>query len=475
MNYDIVIGIEIHLELKTKTKMFSDAYIDMSSSANSHCNEIDFALPGVLPTVNKDAIKKAVIACNALNMNINDTLVFDRKNYYYSDLPKGYQITQQYNPIGTNGYLDLYDDSNFTINIDRLHIEEDTAKQYHQYDNTLIDFNRAGIPLIEIVTKPEFNSSKQVKIYLEYIKRLFVYLDISDAKMELGSMRCDINISLKLKDTKVLGNKVEIKNLNSISNAIKAIEYEIIRQSRLLDNNQIIISETRRYDEELKETISMRNKETTIDYKYFLDPNIYPIKLSKDIINDSINEIPISFKDTINKYLNYNLVLNEIYYLLDNPLLLEYFNQTIKVCNDYRLVYNFLTSKLLGLLTKYNIQIKDLKITPNNIGQLLNYIIDKTISTKQSNEILEKMINGDTPKEIINKYNYSLNSNQQEIIDYINQAIQENPQSIIDYQNGKDRAIGFIVGQVMKKTKGQANPALTNQLVLQIFNKSINQ
>ena len=474
MNYDVIIGIEIHLELKTKTKMFSAAPCTFNQQPNTSCNEIDLGFPGVLPSVNMEAVKKALQACYALGLNIEPLVRFDRKNYYYSDLPKGYQITQQFHPIGTNGMLEIDDNGNtIKVGIERIHMEEDTAKQFHLKEDTLIDFNRAGTPLIEIVSKPDLRNSSQVRMYLETLRRIFLYLDISDAKMEEGSMRCDINISLKPKGATVLGNKVEVKNLNSISNAEKAIEFEITRQANLLDNNQIVNQETRRYDEKLKETILMRKKEGNVDYKYFPEPNIFPIRLDQSWMQSIKDNLPLLPHHYYNIYKNeYNLNDTEINYLLDNQDVAKYFVDTLEECSNVRIVYNFITSELIGRLSKNNISILDTKLIPNNLGQLLNYVIDSTISNKQAKELLDEMLQGAKAKDLIESKNLKQDSNIDQILAIVKEVIQENPQSITDYKNGKDRALGFLVGQVMKKSKGQANPAITSKLVKEELDKA---
>lgn len=281
-NYDVVMGIEIHCELKTKTKCFSSAPNTFGEKPNSQTSAIDCGFPGTLPAINQAVIVSAIQTCSGLNMNIDTLVRFDRKSYFYPDLPKGYQITQFYHPIGCNGYLKiLVDEQPFTVEFERLHIEEDTAKQIHHHGKTLLDYNRAGIPLLEIVTKPVFTTSNQVVAYINALRQLLIHLKVSDAKMNEGSLRCDINISLKAAGSEVLGTKVEIKNLNSTNNITLAINDEIIRQSQILDNKQKVLLETRRFDEKNGKTILMRSKENNIDYKYFPEPNIFPIQLDE--------------------------------------------------------------------------------------------------------------------------------------------------------------------------------------------------
>ena len=283
--YDVIVGIEIHVQMKTNSKMFSSAPVSYGKDSNTQVDLYDFAFPGTMPTINKDAVIHAVRVANALNMEIDNTLLFERKNYFYSDLPKGYQLTEQFRPLGKNGYLIIGDKK---IEIERLHIEEDTCKQVHLNNCSLLDYNRAGIPLIEIVSKPDIDSSEMAMKYVEEIRSIVSFLGASDGKMEEGSLRCDINISLKDKESSKLGTKVEIKNLNSISNIKKAIDYEIKRQTELLNCGQEVWQETRRYDEANKKTTLMRFKIDEIDYKFFTDPNIPPMRLSKEFIKEAI-------------------------------------------------------------------------------------------------------------------------------------------------------------------------------------------
>ena len=293
MNFETVIGIEFHLQLKTKTKMFSPAQNISNAAPNTHVHPIDMGFPGVLPQVNKKAVELALIACQALHCEIDTLLCFDRKNYFYADLPKGYQITQDKRPIGKNGYILIdVDQEEKKIEIERIHLEEDTAKQLHFDTYTLLDYNRCGVPLVEIVTKPTIRSGKEAAAYVEQLKNTLLYLDVSDCKMEDGSLRCDVNVSIRPYGQKEFGTKVEIKNLNSISNVEKAIDYEVKRQKSLILKNQQVEMETRRFDEQTKTTVLMRKKTSAVDYKYFTEDNILPIQLKKDWVDQIIQNLP---------------------------------------------------------------------------------------------------------------------------------------------------------------------------------------
>ena len=294
MNFEAVIGLEIHVEMKTKSKMFSSSANNFDAKVNENISPLDFAFPGTLPVVNKEAVRKAIRVCNALHMNIDKEIWFERKNYFYSDLPKGYQITQQFRPIGSDGYLliDLENGEQKRINIERLHMEEDTCKQLHFRDYTLLDYNRAGVPLVEIVSRPEIKNGTEAMKYVEEIRNIVTYADVSDGKMEEGSLRCDVNISIMPCGSKTFGTKVEIKNLNSISNIQKAIDFEIQRQTKLILKGFKVEQETRRYDDAKKETVLMRKKTDAVDYKYFTDPNIAPILMSDEFVQDAIDTCP---------------------------------------------------------------------------------------------------------------------------------------------------------------------------------------
>ncbi|NLC96390.1 MAG: Asp-tRNA(Asn)/Glu-tRNA(Gln) amidotransferase subunit GatB [Erysipelotrichaceae bacterium] len=477
MNYEVVIGIEIHCELKTKTKMFSGAPSSFGNEANTNTNEIDLGHPGTLPSVNKEAVKKAIQACAALHLEIDPLIKFDRKNYYYSDLPKGYQITQQFFPIGKNGYVYIDDgDTKKKIRINRIHLEEDTAKQFHIGNETLIDFNRAGTPLIEIVSEPDMTSGKQAAQYVETLRQTLLYIGVSDVKMEEGSMRCDVNISLN-KPNEGYGVKTEIKNLNSIGNVQKAIDYEIERQSKLLDEGKTITQATRRYDESTKTTIEMRKKGGSIDYKFFPEPNIFPIRLLDEWVSEIVNNLPELPEERKIRYKkDYNLSDNEINIYISNKELASLFENVMKYTDNAKAVSNWLITDVLAWLSKNNIDIVNCKLQPKELASLIKLIDEKVISNTQGKEVvLDGIMQGEVANDVIKNKGLQQVSDIGFILNLINEVLDEQPQSIIDYSNGKDRAVKFLVGQVMKKSKGQANPVLTNKLIIEELNKRINK
>lgn len=461
MEFETIIGLEFHIQMKTKSKMFSTAPVTFGDEPNTHVAPLDMAFPGALPLVNKQAVINAIRVCAALHMTIDNELWFDRKNYFYSDLPKGYQITQQNRPIGKNGYLMSGDKQ---IHIERLHLEEDTCKQLHLSDYSLLDFNRAGIPLLEIVTQPEIRSGEEAMRFAEKIRSIVTFLEVSDGKMEQGSLRCDVNVSIREKGQNYFGPKVEIKNLNSISNIQKAIDYEIHRQQDLVSKGIKIAQDTRRFDEKTKKTIPMRLKTDTIDYKIFVDANIVPIRLSQEFIDSTIKASPELAEIRLQRYLRLGIKESQCSTLLASKELSDYFEEVLKTGADPILSANWVTVEVLTVLNKENIEIKDFTISPNKLGQLLNLIANKVITNKEARDLFNKMlICSDSPESLISKDEVS----EQQIISLIKETIDNNPQCIEDYKNGRDKVIGFIVGKVMKMTQGKANPSLTNRLVLE--------
>ena len=468
MNYETVIGIEIHCELKTKSKMFSGAPVAVNMQPNTCVNEIDLGHPGVLPSLNKEAVRLSVLACSALNLEIDPVVRFDRKNYYYSDLPKGFQITQQFHPIGQHGYIDLeLEEGTKRIRINRLHMEEDTAKQYHADDETWIDFNRAGTPLIEIVSEADIRSAKEAMAYVEKLRNILVYLDVTDGKMEEGSLRCDINISLREIGTEAFGVKTEVKNLNSISNIERAIQAEVERQSALLNAGDVVEQATRRYDDVAKTTILMRKKEGTVDYKYFPEPNIPPIRLDQkwiESIQASMPELP----DVRHaRYMGLGLSDYDAQVLISNKALSDFFDRLLKHTNYVKLAANYCISDLLANISQKELSDESYALKIEEMGQLINGLGKQDISSKQAKDIFVELLKGKDYQATIKALNIEQVSDTSVLSAMIEAVLEENEQSIIDYHNGKDRALGFLMGQIMKKSKGQANPALTNKLLLE--------
>lgn len=468
MKYETVIGIEIHCELKTKTKMFSSAPVSVNMQPNTCVNEIDLGHPGTLPSLNKEAVRLSLMACMALNCEIDPLIKFDRKNYYYSDLPKGFQITQQFYPIGKNGYVDIPTDNGVKhIRINRLHMEEDTAKQYHSGDETWIDFNRAGTPLVEIVSEADIRSAHEAMIYVEKLRNILVYLGVTDGKMEEGSLRCDINISLREFGAEEFGVKTEIKNLNSISNIEKAIQSEVIRQTELIESKQGVEQATRRYDDVQKTTILMRKKEGSIDYKYFPEPNITPVLIDSEWMSSIRENLPELPDHREKRYMDAGLNAYDAGQLIQNKALSDFFDQLILETSYVKLAANWCLSDILANFSPKQLLEKSYSLKLSEMALMINALGKQEISSKQAKDIFVELLKGSEYHATVKALNIEQVSDQSVLVQMVEDILNENEQSIVDYHNGKDRAVGFLMGQIMKKSKGQANPVITNQLLLE--------
>ena len=475
MEYDVTIGIEIHCQLKTDTKMFSGAPTSFGRKANTCVNEIDLGMPGVLPEVNREAVKKAVMACTALHLDIDPLVKFDRKNYYYSDLPKGFQITQQFHPIGRNGYVEIEtSEGKKKIRINRIHMEEDTAKQFHLTKFSLLDFNRAGTPLIEIVSEPDMHSGEEAEAYVEALRQTLYYIGVSDCRMEEGSMRCDTNVSISPKGSGVLGTKNEIKNLNSISHIGKAVNYEIERQKKLLEAGEKVLQETRRFDEKSGETVLMRRKEGNVDYKFFPEPNIFPIRLSDEWIKDiqyNMPELPQARKERYRS--EYGLSDHDISILISNKEMSDYFETVTKFTSNAKSACNWLLSDISAWLNTHETTIDQAQLNPENLAKLIAMIDDGKISNAQAKKLVDDLMAGKDPEAAAKEKGLQQVSDTGAIAAMVNEVMDANPQAIEDFRNGKSRAVGFIVGQVMKKSRGQANPGMVSRMVNEELAKRI--
>lgn len=468
-----VIGIEIHVELNTKSKVFSKALASYGSKPNTNINVIDLGYPGTLPTLNKEVVRQAIKVAIILNCNLNKVMHFDRKNYFYPDVPKNYQITQSRTPIGYDGYLDIeVDGETKRIGISRVHIEEDTAKSNHINNKTLLDFNRAGIPLLEIVTQPDISNAREAMIYVETLRQMLLYSEVSDVKIEEGSMRCDVNISMKPKSSNELGNKIEIKNIGSIFGVGESIKYEIDRQTELINNNVLIEEETRRYDDKTNTTILMRVKETGNDYRYFPEPDIPYVELTDEWIEEMRRGIPRMPNERYRDYLEVginDIVANK---LIGNKSLSDFFEIVLK--NNVNLINaaNILTSDVAGYLNKNNVSLKDTKLEVDNFIKLLTLLDKGDISSKIVKELLPDMLaNGTDVEKLIAAKGTKIISDETQLTTIISDIISNNSSAVIDYQNGKDKAIKYLMGEIMKTTKGQANPVLARDILINILKK----
>lgn len=467
------IGIEVHVELKTKTKVYSSALNKYSSEPNTYVDVIDMGYPGTLPKLNKEVINMALKAAFALNCKINTKMHFDRKNYFYPDLPKGYQITQSKTPIGYDGYVEItVDGYTKKIGIERMHIEEDTCKSIHGLKGTLLNFNRAGVPLIEIVTKPEIANEKEAVAYIETLRDILMYLDISDVKIEEGSMRCDANVSLKEEDAKELGTKAEIKNIGSITNVAASIKYEIIRQKEILDSGNKVIDETRRFDDKSGKTISMRVKETGNDYRYFPEPDLPYVIINETWLDEVKASIPVLPNTLKNTYREMGINENNIKTIVSNYELCMFFEDVNSLVNHVT-ACNILTGDILSYLNKNNVKLSDTNLTKENFVSLIKKIDSNVISSKQAKDIIPLLLSEDKlVDDIINELGIAQISDDSLLLDIVKKVILENPESIKDYHDGKDRAVKFLMGQIMKETKGQANPQMVNNILLDVLKHS---
>ncbi|ATZ21373.1 Asp-tRNA(Asn)/Glu-tRNA(Gln) amidotransferase subunit GatB [Mesoplasma tabanidae] len=471
-NFEIVIGIENHVELKTKTKMFSSAPVSYGEIPNTNVNETDMAYPGSLPTVNQKGIELAIKTCNALKLEIDTLVKFDRKNYFYPDLTKGYQITQQYNPIGKNGKLIIsVDGIEKEVDIERLHIEEDTAKQIHKDDLTYIDYNRAGTGLVEIVTRPVLRSADEACAYVEKLREVLLFLKVSDVKMNEGSLRTDVNISIRPFGSKEFSNKVEIKNLNSISNIKKAIEFEVERQTKLMLNNEIIIQETRRFDDTTNSTVSMRSKSDALDYKYFREPNIMPIQLDQKWVNECIKNSPELADGKRIKYVNdYKISINDTNILLTSIEMSEFFEEAIKHTSNYTKVANILISDIQAQLNSENTSIDKLALSPVHLAEMINLVDQTIISSKHTKTILPIIMknNSKSVMEIVEELNIKMISDENEITSLVNPIIESNLELLEQYNERPERVTKTIMGQLMKVTGGNVNPEAGINIIVKL-------
>ena len=470
MTWETVIGLETHVQLSTKTKLFSRASTAFGASPNTNVNLIDCGLPGVLPSVNKEAFYKAIRFGMAVGAQINQTSLFDRKNYFYADLPKGYQITQMDLPIVLGGSIEIIlDKLAKTINITRAHLEEDAGKSIHdEFDGfSAIDLNRAGTPLLEIVSEPEISSAKEAVAYMKAMHQLVTYLDVSDGNMAQGSLRCDANVSIRKKGTKELGTRTEIKNINSFKFIEKAINFEIKRQIKILENGEKVTQETRLYDSSKDETRPMRSKEFANDYRYFPEPDLLPVIISDEEIKKIRDEFPELPNEKETRYQKeFGLSAYDAQIIASSKPMADFFEAALQKTKNYSLLSNWLIGEISAYLNKEQIEIHESKLSADIVAMLINRIDDQTISGKIGKSIFEEMCaNGSSPDEIIKSQGLEQISDDEAIKEIILAVINENPAQVEAYLAGKEKLFGFFVGQVMKLTEGKANPKTVNNIL----------
>lgn len=480
MNFETVIGLEVHVELKTQSKIFSASPNYFGAEPNANTSVYDLAYPGVLPVLNKNVVDLAMKAALALNMKINQHTKFDRKNYFYPDNPSGYQISQYDKPIGYDGWIEIevpgkdgQPGYKKKIGITRLHMEEDAGKLTHGDGYSLVDFNRKGTPLVEIVSEPDIRSPEEAYAYLEKLKSIIQYTGVSDVKMEEGSLRCDANISLRPYGQKEFGTKTELKNLNSFNYVRKGLEYEQKRQAEVLMSGGEIKQETRRFDEKSGKTILMRVKEAADDYRYFPEPDLVDLIIDDawlERVKASIPELPDARKKRYVEELG--LTEYDASVLVVNKKISDFFDSMVSSGADAKLSANWLMGDVSAYLNAEQIEITDTKLTPENLGAMVKLISDGTISSKIAKKVFNELVkNGGDPQKIVKEKGLVQISDPNVLLPVITEILDNNPQSIEDFKNGKDRAIGFLVGQIMKATKGQANPPMVNKLLLEEINK----
>ena len=472
-NYIPTIGIEVHCELKTKTKIFSNSVNGYGQMANSLTNVVDLGYPGTLPTLNEEVLNLAIKAALILNCKIRPKMHFDRKNYFYPDNPKNYQITQFETPIGYDGYVEIeVNGQKKKIEIEEMHIEEDTCKSTHRGEKTLLDFNRAGVPLIEIVTKPCMESGEEAKLYLEKLKELLFYSDVSDCKMEEGSMRADANVSIRKKVEDPFNTKAEIKNIGSISNVKLSIEKEIARQEKIYDNNETFPPQTRRFDDKLNDTVLMRVKETGNDYRYFPEPDIPYVYITESQIEKVKKTIPMLPDERREKYQSLGISEVNAKKLVGNRSLSDYLNNFLEEKIDFKTASNLLLGDISAYLNKNEVEITKTSLTKEKFIELTNNISEGTITSKNLKDILDKVMESTASiKDIIKESGIKNITDDSKILPIIELVIENNPESVEDYKAGKDRAIKHLMGQVMKESKGSINPKMAMDILIQELNK----
>ena len=471
MNFETVIGLEVHVELKTDSKIFSPAPAHFGAEPNSNTNVIDWGYPGVLPVMNKRALEFGMKAALALNCQISKDTHFDRKNYFYPDNPKAYQISQFDQPIGHDGWIEIeVEGKKKKIRIERVHLEEDAGKNMHGNEGySYVDLNRQGTPLIEIVSEADMRSPEEAYAYLEALRSIIQFTEVSDVKMEEGSMRCDANISLRPYGQEEFGTKTELKNLNSMTFVKKGLAYEEKRQARVLLSGGEIKQETRRFDEKTNQTILMRVKEGSSDYRYFPEPDIPRFVIDDawiEEVRQSLPEMPAKRRE---RYINeLDLPEYDAMVLTQTKEMSDFFDATIANGADAKLASNWLMGEVSAYLNSEKLTLDQVKLTPENLAGMIQLIVDGTISSKIAKKVFQELIkNGGDPKVIVKEKGLIQLSDPAQLLPMINEVLDNNAQSVEDFKNGKDRAVGFLVGQIMKATKGQANPGVVNQLLQQ--------
>lgn len=475
-DYEIVMGLEVHAEMSTKTKIFCSCPTEFGGAPNTHCCPVCMAMPGTLPVLNEKVVEYAVKAGLATNCEISRDSKNDRKNYFYPDLPKSYQISQFDKPLCEHGYVEIdAEEGKKKIRLTRIHIEEDAGKLNHDdYGRgSLVDLNRAGVPLIEIVSEPDLRSSSEVESYLRKLKSILEYIEVSDCKMQEGSLRADVNVSVRKKGAKEFGTRTEMKNMNSFRSIVRAIEYEADRQIEVIENGEKVEQETLRWDDVSGKTYSMRDKEDAHDYRYFPDPDLLAIRLSDEYIENIKNNLPELPESRKSRYIQkYGFTEKEASFITASKYLSNLFEEAEKICNNAKAVCNWIMSDISKEMNEKEIEPENLPFAGKELGELIILIDKGTISSAIAKKVLTELFeNPKSPEEIIKEKGWIQISDEGAIKEVVLKVLENNAQSVADYKAGKEKAIGFLVGQAMKETKGKANPQMLNKMFLEELNK----
>lgn len=476
-NYETVIGLEVHVELATKTKIFCSCSTEFGGAPNTHCCPVCTGMPGVLPVLNKKVVEYAMAAGLALNCDITRSCKFDRKNYFYPDLPKAYQTSQLYLPICRNGHVDIeVDGIKKSIGIHEIHMEEDAGKLVHDDwdDCTLVDYNRCGVPLIEIVSEPDMRSADEVIAYLTKLRSTLQYLGVSDCKMQEGSLRADVNLSVREVGAKEFGTRTEMKNLNSFKSIARAIEGERKRQIELLEYGKKVVQETRRWDDNKDSSFAMRSKEDAQDYRYFPEPDLVPIEISEEWIQEiKANEPELRDAKMLRYETEYDIPEYDASILTESKAIADLFEATVAICNQPKEASNWLMVETMRLLKEHEMDPEDIKFSPEHLAKLIQLIEKNTINRTVAKEVFEQVFQHDVdPEQYVEEHGLKMVNDEGALRTTIEGVVADNPQSVEDYKAGKKKAMGFLVGQTMKAMKGKANPALINQILTGILEQA---
>ncbi len=472
MEFEAVIGMEVHVELMTESKIFCGCSTKFGAPPNTQVCPVCLGMPGVLPVLNKKALELGLRAALGLNCRVDEVMMFDRKNYYYPDLPKNYQISQNYHNLGVDGWIIIdVDGEKKRIHIHNVHLEEDAGKLLHPAegagDYSLVDLNRAGVPLLEIVTQPDMRSREDALVFMHTLRNFLQYLEVSDCKMQEGKLRFEVNISVRPKGVEKLGTKVEIKNLNSIKTALKCIDYEIKRQSEVIKEGGNVVQETRLWDEPRSATLAMRSKEFAHDYRYFPEPDLVEVRISKEWQEEVKKNLPELGDAKRSRFMSqYGLPEYDARILTQSKMLADYFETCVKIQDNPKAVSNWLMTEIMRELNERDLELEDFWITPHHLASLIHLIDDGTISGKIAKTVFAEMVESHKdPESIVKEKGLVQITDESAIEKIVEQVIESNPDPVNQYLQGKEKAIGFLVGQVMKHTKGKANPKIVNSLL----------